>query len=395
MIIDRRVWKIRIVAVLVAVLFLLGSHVTTAQETFEQWFSNAGPELEQEAKEYVQRTIDEGFAIVYSDLMGRASDLKTTAGLSNSESGWIDDFVVTMESSRNPESAAVEALGETGSLTLVGGGRTAEGTSVMQSACQKVRSAVRSNPINPIEDPFDGTFVIMEGRPGEAEIRIARTETSKIARELWRIGIDWQSAITKGNADCMDTTAAAIAAASDRWDLFMANAVADQFPWETLLNGWLGERFDSLAGTLAYPPEWQLRILHPEPVMVVSTEGSTEFKARIAVEALGYRKLSKGNDYRARNGISIVLTLPASSAEKIGYGLLYTRKAATFGIMTQKIEGQGDVISLVFGLTLAERLENTSNKLKERRQMIEDQFGNLKEVLEECREDPVACATDQ
>jgi hypothetical protein len=90
--------------------------------------------------------------------------------------------------------------------------------------------------------------------------------------------------------------------------------------------------------------------------------------------------------------LSLVVTLPASSEEDTGYGLLYTRKTATFGIVSQRISGEGDVISLVFGITLADQLENTSKTLKKRRELIESQLEAVRDAIDKCRNDSAACA---
>ena len=386
--------KYRFATSLIAIFCLLISAGICAQETFAEWERNNQAAIEQSVLPITERALKEGFDVVYIELRADVEELKTATGLTTDEIRWIDNFLAAMAASVLPAdtTTANEALDELGSLARGAGGRTVNGAELLQSACQKVRSAVQRNPFDPDDDPITGDFIILEPRNDSAgEIRFDRDEGSTVARELWRIAFLWGGAIAKSNAQCMTVTARAITDASERWDNFMTNVAGDQFMWETLINGWLGERFDSLAGTLAYPPEWQLRIVHPEPVMVVSMEGSTEFKPRIAVEALGYRKLTPSSGYMARNGISLVLTLPASNDEETGYGLLYTRKAATFGVISQKISGQGNVISLVFGITLADRLENTSKKLKQRRQLIEDQLEAVRDAIDDCRDDLGDC----
>ena len=167
-------------------------------------------------------------------------------------------------------------------------------------------------------------------------------------------------------------TAERIQAANVRWSNFEVNVIHDQYPWETLLfNNWLARSSKKFRGTLTHPPTRQLRALHPVPTAILDVDGEeTLFRPRLSVEVLGIRYLNDGS-YTPKRAYSIITTLKAEDDEGFGWGLLYTWKRGSVGIIHQE-KGDDDVIGLVFGIDLANQIDSKRNDLMEKYQKLRD-----------------------
>lgn len=159
----------------------------------------------------------------------------------------------------------------------------------------------------------------------------------------------------------MEATHSVIEEARDQWRLFMDNVAADQFFWETIINGWAARRAPRLAGTLTTPPKLQLRAVHPAPVVAYSSEHGTEADLRLAVEVLGLRRFA--NNYQPRDGLSLIAIVPNDSDQDTGLALLFTRKRFSLGFARQEYDGGEDVTSIILGLDLAAELQNKQGGL--------------------------------
>ena len=92
--------------------------------------------------------------------------------------------------------------------------------------------------------------------------------------------------------------------------------------------------------------------------------GETVFRPRISVEVIGLRTLNEG-DYTPRRAISVIATLKSESNEANGWGMLYTWKRGSVGVIHQEFENGEDVIALVFGVDLANAIQSRRNSLME------------------------------
>lgn len=178
------------------------------------------------------------------------------------------------------------------------------------------------------------------------------------------------------NRPNVEVTAELIRQANERWLQFETNVIHDQYPWETLLfNDWLAGASPRFRGTLTHPPTQQLRALHPLPTAVLDVGGSdTLFRPRLSVEVLGLRHLNK-TDYTPKSAVSVIATLGAEADESTGWGLLYTWKRGSVGVIYQDTAVDDDVIGLVFGIDLA-------NQVNSRRNDLMDEWRNLRTRLE-------------
>ncbi len=222
--------------------------------------------------------------------------------------------------------------------------------------------------------PNAGSYVIAKGRKNE--ILIPPKSTSSVDRSIWRIGLIAQYIIGAANLPLMEATNLVIAQARDDWKAFMENAVGDQFVWETIFNSWAANHLPPIAGTLSTPPRFQLRIVHPTPVVVYSTLGGIEAEPRLAVELFGVRRF--GRDYAPNGGVSLIGIFPSDRDQGTGWGLLLTRKRFSFGITKQEFNNGEDIVALVFGIDLAAQLQNQQGGLRER---IDNKLSHILESL--------------
>ena len=184
------------------------------------------------------------------------------------------------------------------------------------------------------------------------------------------------------NRPNVEATAELIRQANDRWSKFETNVIQDQYPWETLLfNDWLAGASSRFTGTLTHPPTQQIRALHPVPTAILDVSGGdTLFRPRLTIEVLGLRYLNE-SDYTPKRAVSVVMTLKAESGESNGWGLLYTWKRGSLGVVYQETSPNDDVISLVFGIDLANQIDSKRNDLMERWKKLRMDLEALEEQL--------------
>lgn len=169
------------------------------------------------------------------------------------------------------------------------------------------------------------------------------------------------------NRPNVEVTTELIRRANERWSKFETNVIHDQYPWETLLfNDWLAGASSRFSGTLTHPPTQQIRAIHPVPTGILDISGGdTLFRPRITVELIGLRYLDE-IDYVPKRAISLITTLKAEAGESNGWGLLYTWKRGSLGVIHQEVSQNDDVISLVFGIDLANQIESKRNGMMEK-----------------------------
>jgi len=182
------------------------------------------------------------------------------------------------------------------------------------------------------------------------------------------------------NRPNVEATAELIRQANERWTMFETNVIHDQYPWETLLfNDWLAGASSRFTGTLTHPPTLQIRAIHPVPTAIFDASGGDSlFRPRLTFEVLGLRSLNE-SDYTPKRALSVIMTLKAESTESNGWGLLYTWKRGSFGLVQQKV-GPGDrAIGLVFGIDLANQIDSERNNLMKRWAELRKGLGSLEQ----------------
>lgn len=180
------------------------------------------------------------------------------------------------------------------------------------------------------------------------------------------------------NRPNVEVTAELIRQANERWSQFETSVIHDQYPWETLLfNDWLAGASSRFRGTLTHPPTRQIRALHPVPTAILDVGGGdTLFRPRLTVEVLGLRYLDEA-DYTPKRAVSVIATLEAEAGESTGWGLLYTWKRGSVGVVYQDTAVDDDVIGLVFGIDLANQVESRRNDLMEEWRTLRSQLEEL------------------
>ncbi len=213
-----------------------------------------------------------------------------------------------------------------------------------------------------IADPTFDNFVEFDC---DAEYRHAidiwrRTEIADRILNTWKSG---------ARAD----SRARIRASEVRWEQFAAKVTSDQFPWETIANGWLIE------GTIATPPRYQFRLVHPIAVLSYADEEG-EYDEEIGVEVFGMR--SYGEQYDPEWGLSVFALLESGNATDTGWGLSLSRASFTFAVVEQDTVGKQDDTKILLGYNLARLFENKKNELADRRRELLDRLDQFKADLD-------------
>lgn len=156
----------------------------------------------------------------------------------------------------------------------------------------------------------------------------------------------------------LESMARSVAESRARWNAFFDNVVYDGFPWELYANEMAKTVVPPLRGTLAQPPTAQLRMLHPLPLMSVSTQGATTFNANFGIEALGWRAYDS-ETYAPKWGLSALVSLKRSSDESTGYGLLATFRGWSLGVVQRDTARQDDELQIVVGVNVAEWIQRS------------------------------------
>ncbi|KIH77729.1 hypothetical protein SAMN05660860_01215 [Geoalkalibacter ferrihydriticus] len=344
--------------------WLLLAQAAFAAATFETWWEQSQAQRSEERQRALERAEVLGLSIIYEEIHAEMRDLSKDSELNQRERDWTASFMQAMELCWTPDGPAAGALLH----ALEHQDRHSAPAAIAQDLRRSFREHFTCNPYDPAPSQVDPTFLIFEQRP-DMEIRIQPEETSEVAQTLWLNAEILQSLLNQENLVLMQDTSAAIAAANRRWQNFQRHALADQFPWETLTNGWLGERFEALGGTLAHPPRTQLRLIHPLPLAAVTLEGKTAFKPRLGVEALGLRRYEK-ETYAAHWGVSALLIMPGDRQENLGYGALLLYRKASIGIGWQDDEDGRDGLVVVLGIDLAELINNKGRNLRQKVQQV-------------------------
>lgn len=232
------------------------------------------------------------------------------------------------------------------------------------------------------------TLLVFEETHGPADcvgsgdlrlVRIIIPEASETVTDKLVLAYTYALSLTtfEYNRPNVEVTAKLIRQANERWSQFETNVIHDQYPWETLLfNDWLAGAWSRFRGTLTHPPTQQIRALHPVPTAILDVSGGdTLFRPRLTVEVLGLRYLNE-TDYTPKRAVSIIATLKADAGESNGWGLLYTWKRGSVGLVHQKKAIGDNVIGLVFGIDLA-------NQIQSRRNNVMEEWRTLRTRLEE------------
>lgn len=342
-----------------------------AQQAFTDWHDDATGQgsddalyeaLRAEREQYISRVDEEGVAALLDALREEARRLTPDAALRDaSDAENIAKLVALIDLARNtaPPTEAVAAAMDEPTFD-------SDLTRVAEDIVIEVGT-------DPVTNPFGGMGQISSGADpdrgnyavggGANRIVTPRDSTSSVDKAIWRLGLIAGAVIGEANIPLMEATQQAVSDARVRWDAFMANVVADQFVWETMINGAAARRLPRIAGTLTTPPQYQLRILHPTPVLSYSTEGGAQADLRLAVEVLGIRRFAS-ETYEPQAGLSLVAIVPGEREEDTGWGLLFTLKRFSFGLARQEFDNGEDVTGLVFGLDLAAELGNDQSGLR-------------------------------
>ncbi len=198
----------------------------------------------------------------------------------------------------------------------------------------------------------------------DAEYRYAidvwrRTETVRSIIDIW-----------KGVA--RDDSVRRIRESEVRWDQFASKVTSDQFPWETIINGWLVE------GTIATPPRLQFRLLHPIAVLSYAEEEG-EYDEEIGVEVFGLR--SYGEQYDPEWGLSVFALLESGNATDTGWGVSLSRKNFNFAVVAQDTLAKEDDTKVLLGYNLASLFENKKNALADKQREVLRQLDQFKSDL--------------
>jgi len=243
-------------------------------------------------------------------------------------------------------------------------------------------------------DPFDvsnpttmsGDFVIFQGTTNE--ILIPGNSESRAAQTLFRTAAKLHVVLRQSNLPAMVAVNESIARAKQRWDNFVANAISDQFPWETSINGALAsiDKNEMFSGTLAYPPRLQLRLAHPFAAEAVAVEGESTFVPRMVIEAIGIRRFA-AETYEPVYGFSLVAIPKLDSEESWGYGIVYTRRVFSAGLVVQDLEQGDDTVQIVLGLKFSQLLKQKAIGLKQRLAAVKDRL----EIFGHCFSNTARC----
>lgn len=327
----------------------------------------------------------EGLAAYYEKTRVEVEALGRAPDATAQDRAWVASFLQVMDEFRKPSVAKADAV-------LAEAPVNATPRDVSSSLNSELRGILRGDPFN-VSSQNQRDFKIFSGLRGEnppvsVEISIPPDSTSRIARELFRKSAALSIVIVQQNLPAMEFVSESISQAKDRWDKFMANAISDQFMWETWVNaGLAGSRFETFSGSLAYPPRTQLRVLHPAAAQLVALEGETTFKTRIAIEVIGLRRFS-AETYEPSQGFAIAAIPKASPQESWGYGLTYSRKTFSVGVVVQDLEQGHNVVQLVVGMKLAQFIKDKGSTLQKRVDDVKLRLDSIKR----CVADAQACA---
>ncbi|MDO3378181.1 hypothetical protein [Geoalkalibacter halelectricus] len=352
-------------------LWLLLAQAAWAAADFEQWWEQSDTLREEQILTALERAEVLGVALIFEEIHREVSALDLDPALAERERAWVGAFLAAMERCWTPGGVSAAAILE----ELEGQNIDTPTLDLEQRLVSRHRAEFICNPYDPRPSQVDPSFVIFEGHP-QGEIRIQPDDPSRVAQTLWQHAEVLRALLNQENLIYLQDTSAAIAAANQRWQNFQRHALSDQFPWETLINGWLGEHFHSLGGTLAEPPRSQLRLLHPLPLAAVTLEGRTAFKPRLGVEALGVRRYA-AESYAPRWGASALLILPGERRENLGYGALLLYRQLALGVAWQDDEERRDGLLLVLGVDLAGMIEKRGTHLRQRVQQVRERLDAL------------------
>lgn len=179
------------------------------------------------------------------------------------------------------------------------------------------------------------------------------------AINIWRRSEFVRALIADWKQEAREYSLRRIRESEQRWQQFSANVTSDQFPWETIVNGWL------VPGTVATPPHYQFRLLHPVAVLSYA-EDAGRYDEEVGVEVFGLRTYD--DKYVAEWGLSVFALLESGDATDTGWGLSLSRKNLTFAVITQDTAGKEDDTKLLLGYNLATLFDNKSAEWAEMKQ---------------------------
>ena len=194
------------------------------------------------------------------------------------------------------------------------------------------------------------------------------------AINIWRRTELVRALVDDWKQEAREYSLARIRESEQRWQQFSANVTGDQFPWETVVNGWL------LPGTVATPPHYQFRLLHPIAVLSYA-EDSGRYDEEIGVEVFGLR--TYGDNYEAEWGLSIFGLLESGDATASGWGLSLSRKNFTIAVVAQDTTDKDDDTKLLLGYNLAALFENKSAEWAELKKQWQARLDRFESDLRE------------
>lgn len=189
---------------------------------------------------------------------------------------------------------------------------------------------------------------------------------------VWRRSELVRSVIDIWKGVARDDSVRRIRESEIRWDQFSSKVTSDQFPWETIINGWLIE------GTIATPPRIQFRILHPIAVLSYAKEEGV-YDEEIGIEVFGLRNY--GEQYDPEWGLSVFALLESGSATDTGWGVSLSRKNFTFAVVAQDTLAKQDDSKILLGYNLASLFENKKNALANKQREVLQRLDQFKADL--------------
>ncbi len=195
----------------------------------------------------------------------------------------------------------------------------------------------------------------------------------RYAIDVWRRTELMRSIVDIWKGVARDDSVRRIRESEVRWNQFSSKVTSDQFPWETIINGWLIE------GTIATPPRLQFRLVHPIAVLSYADEEG-EYDEEIGIEVFGLR--SYGEQYDPEWGLSVFALLESGSATDTGWGMSLSRENFTFAVVAQDTLAREDDTKILLGYNLASLFENKKNALAEKQRKVLQRLDQFKADLD-------------
>ena len=143
------------------------------------------------------------------------------------------------------------------------------------------------------------------------------------------------------------------------WRSFFNNVTLQQYPWESLYNGWLDRKH-----ALTDIPTWEFRAFHPVAGLTLYQHrtSSNNNQTLAGAELIGVQWFDAQNNYAPTWGLSALWTLRTQDQSSNGYGLLATYRNYKLGYSWSKgIDGRRSN-QLILSINLAQFIQFKGNQ---------------------------------